>query len=127
MLVIVAGGATQQRTVQAGGSGHGSRPRYLSISTGRGPQPEQSCCGDLPDELQRPVLERLRPDQAPVKPGFPDVGFADVIEVLASCLYEYQLVRAGLAGKGVPESVGMYPAVFATFTAPSCGSCIPGL
>jgi hypothetical protein len=73
------------------------------------------------------VLERLRPDQAPVKPGFPDVGFADVIEVLASCLYEYQLVRAGLAGKGVPESVGMYPAVFATFTAPSCGSCIPGL
>jgi hypothetical protein len=34
----------------------------------------------------------------------------------------YQLVRAGLAGgKGVPESVAIHPAVFATFTAPSFG------
>ena len=49
-------------------------PPYSSISTGRGPHPEQSCCGDLQDELQRPVLERLRPDQAPVKPGVPRCG-----------------------------------------------------
>jgi hypothetical protein len=34
----------------------------------------------------------------------------------------YQLIRAGLAGgKGVPESVAIHPAVFATFTAPSFG------
>jgi hypothetical protein len=34
----------------------------------------------------------------------------------------YQLVRAGLAGgKGIPESVCIHPAVFATFTAPSFG------
>ena len=34
----------------------------------------------------------------------------------------YQLIRAGLAGgKGIPETVGAHPAVFATFTAPSFG------
>ena len=34
----------------------------------------------------------------------------------------YQLIRAGLAGgKGMPESVAIHPAVFATFTAPSFG------
>jgi hypothetical protein len=34
----------------------------------------------------------------------------------------YQLIRAGLAGgKGIPESVCIHPAVFATFTAPSFG------
>jgi hypothetical protein len=34
----------------------------------------------------------------------------------------YQLVKAGVAGgKGVPESVGAHPRVFATFTAPSFG------
>jgi len=35
----------------------------------------------------------------------------------------YQLIRAGLAGgKGVPESVAIHPAVFATFTAPTFGA-----
>ena len=34
----------------------------------------------------------------------------------------YQLVKAGVAGgKGVPETVGTHPRVFATFTAPSFG------
>jgi hypothetical protein len=34
----------------------------------------------------------------------------------------YQLIRAGLAGgKGIPASVSVHPAVFATFTAPSFG------
>ena len=31
---------------------------------------------------ERPVLERLGPDQGPVEPGFPAAGGADVIEVL---------------------------------------------
>jgi hypothetical protein len=35
----------------------------------------------------------------------------------------YQLLRAGLfGGKGVPETVALHPAVFATFTAPSFGA-----
>ncbi|MGW3892133.1 replication initiator [Micromonospora chokoriensis] len=35
----------------------------------------------------------------------------------------YQVVRCGLTGgKGVPDSVGRHPAVFATFTAPSFGA-----
>jgi hypothetical protein len=35
----------------------------------------------------------------------------------------YQLLRAGLVGgKGVPETVALHPAVFATFTAPSFGA-----
>ena len=34
----------------------------------------------------------------------------------------YQLIRAGLAGgKGIPETIGQHPCVFATFTAPSFG------
>ena len=33
----------------------------------------------------------------------------------------YQLIRAGLSGKGIPETVATYPCVFTAFTAPSFG------
>src|SRR5215472_2821840 len=38
--------------------------------------------GDLPDQGERPVLERLGPDQRPVEPGLPRPGVTHVVEVL---------------------------------------------
>ena len=50
--------------------------------------PRSSCRRDLADQRQRPVLERLGPDQGPVEPGLPAAGVADVVEVFARGLHQ---------------------------------------
>src|SRR5262249_10266649 len=56
----------------AGAAGGWQSPRPGSVLSGG---------GDLPHERERPVLERLGPDQGPVEPGLPGPGGADVVEV----------------------------------------------